>query len=58
VLAFLANPEHKSQRYWPLRTSSVAANEKAVQSLTPAQTQLLASGQASLAGVLATFGGG
>jgi type VI secretion system ImpM family protein len=57
LLAFLANPEHKSQRYWPLRTSSAAANEKAVQALAPPQSQLLASGQASLAGVLATFGG-
>jgi hypothetical protein len=58
LIAFLANPEHKSQRYWPLRTSSAAANEKAVQALAPAQSHLLASGQASLAGVLATFGTG
>ena len=58
MLAFLANPEHKSQRFWPLHTSNVAANEKAVQSLAPAQSQLLASGQASLADVLATFGAG
>jgi type VI secretion system protein ImpM len=57
MLAFLANPEHKSQRFWPLHTTSAAANEKAVQALTPAQSQLFASGQASLAGVLATFGG-
>jgi type VI secretion system ImpM family protein len=57
LLAFLANPDHKSQRYWPLRTSNPAANEKAVQSLAPAVSQLLASGQASLAGVLATFAG-
>jgi hypothetical protein len=56
-LPCLANPEHKSQRFWPLHTNSAAANEKAVQALTPAQSQLLASGQASLAGVLATFGG-
>ena len=57
MLAFLANPEHKSQRFWPLRTSSALANEKAVQSLSPAQSHLLGSGQASLADVLATFGG-
>lgn len=57
MLAYLANPEHKGQRYWPLRTSNAAANEKAVQSLSPAQAQLLASGQASLADVLVTFGG-
>ena len=58
MLAFLANPEHKSQRFWPLRTNSVAANEKAVQALSPAQSQLLGSGQASLADVLETFGAG
>jgi type VI secretion system ImpM family protein len=57
VLAFLANPEHKSQRYWPLRTDNPTANEKAMQALSPAESQLLTSGQASLAGVLATFGG-
>ncbi len=55
MLAFLANPDHKSQRYWPLRTSNTAANEKAIQALPPALSQLLSSGQASLAGVLATF---
>ena len=58
MLAFLANPEHKSQRFWPLHTTSVAANEKAVQALSPAQSQLLGSGQASLADVLETFGTG
>lgn len=57
MLAFLANPEHKSSRYWPLRTNNVAANEKAVQSLSPAQAQLLAGGDVSLAAVLAGFGG-
>ena len=56
MLAFLANPEHKSQRFWPLHTDSVAANEKAVQALSSAQSQLLGSGQASLADVLETFG--
>ena len=58
MLAFLANPEHKSQRFWPLKTNSVSANEKAVQALSPAQSQLLGSGQASLADVLETFGRG
>jgi len=56
MLAYLANPEHKGQRLWPLRTSNTAASEKAAQALTPAQARLLASGQASLADVLATFG--
>ena len=58
MLAFLANPEHKASRFWPLHTTSVAANEKAVQALSPAQSQLLGSGQASLADVLETFGTG
>jgi type VI secretion system ImpM family protein len=56
MLAYLANPEHKGQRLWPLRTSNTVASEKAAQALSPAQAQLLASGQASLADVLATFG--
>jgi len=58
MLAFLANPEHKASRYWPLRTNNIAANEKAVQSLAPAQVQLLEGGEVSLAGVLAGFSGG
>ncbi len=57
MLAFAANPEHKSSRYWPLRTSNAAANEKALAALSPAQTQLLSGGDVSLAAVLAGFGG-
>jgi type VI secretion system ImpM family protein len=57
MLAFLDNPEHKSSRYWHLRTTNLAANEKALQSLSPAQAQLLAGGEVSLAAVLAGFGG-
>jgi len=55
LLAFLANPDHKSQRYWPLRTNNATANEQAVHALPTPLSQLLASGQASLAGVLETF---
>jgi type VI secretion system ImpM family protein len=58
MLAYLSNPEHKGSRYWPLRTNNIAANEKAMQSLTPAQVQLLTTGEVSLAAVLAAFGGG
>ena len=57
MLAFLANPEHKASRYWPLKTNNIAANEKAEQSLSPAQVQLLATGEVSLAAVLAAFSG-
>jgi type VI secretion system ImpM family protein len=57
MLAYLANPEHKGSRYWPLRTNNMAANEKAEHALSPAQTQLLAGGEVSLAAVLASFGG-
>ncbi len=56
MLAYLANPEHKGSRFWPLHTTNTAASEKAVGALTPAQCQLLASGGASLAEVLAVFG--
>ena len=55
ILAYLANPEHKSSRYWPLRTNSPAANVKAGQGLSAEQQRLLGSGQVSLAGVLAAF---
>jgi type VI secretion system ImpM family protein len=57
MLAYLANPEHKGARYWPLRTNNVAANEKAEHALSPAQAQVLAAGDVSLAAVLAAFGG-
>lgn len=56
MLAYLANPEHRGSRYWPLRTANAAASEKAVAALSPAQSQLLASGEGSLADVLAVFG--
>jgi type VI secretion system ImpM family protein len=56
MLAYLANPEHKGSRFWPLHTTNTAASEKAVSGLSPAQSQLLASGGASLAEVLAVFG--
>jgi type VI secretion system ImpM family protein len=55
MLAYLANPEHKGPRYWPLRTSNLAANEKAAHALSPAQVQLLEGGDVSLAAVLAAF---
>lgn len=58
MLAYLANPEHKGSRYWPLRTSNLAANEKAEQALTPAQAQLLTGGDVSLASVLVGFSQG
>jgi type VI secretion system ImpM family protein len=58
MLAYLANPEHKGSRFWPLRTHNVAANEKAVQALTATQLQLLTGGGVSLAAVLAGFSGG
>jgi type VI secretion system ImpM family protein len=58
MIAYLANPEHKASRYWPLKTNNIAANEKAEQSLSPAQVQLLATGEVSLAAVLAAFSGG
>jgi type VI secretion system ImpM family protein len=58
LLAYLANPEHKGSRFWPLRTSSMTANDKAEQSLLPGQVQMLAGGEVSLAAVLAAFAAG
>jgi len=58
MLAYLANPDHRGSRYWPLRTGNAAASEKAAAALSPAQVQRLASGEGSLADVLAVFGAG
>jgi len=55
MLAFLADPDHKSNRRWPLRTSSQAARAGAVEKLSPSQRQALAAEDASLADVLSVF---
>jgi type VI secretion system protein ImpM len=55
LFAFLANPRHKSGRFWPLRTDVESALDQAVAALTPDQRRVLES-PATLADVLAVFG--
>jgi hypothetical protein len=58
MLAYLADPDHKSTRRWPLRTSSQAARTGAMERLSPSQRELLAAEDAPLADVLSVFSGG
>jgi len=55
LLAFLANPRHKSGRFWPLKTDVDSALDQAVAGLTPDQRRVLET-PATLADVLAVFG--
>jgi type VI secretion system ImpM family protein len=55
ILSFLANPRHKSGRFWPLRTEVDAALDQAVAALGPEQRRVLES-PATLADLLAAFG--
>jgi type VI secretion system protein ImpM len=56
ILAFLANPRHKSGRFWPLRTEVDAALENAFAALTPEQRTTLENPGATLSDLLAVFG--
>jgi type VI secretion system protein ImpM len=53
MLAYLADPDHKGSRRWPLCTHVACGN--AVDKLSLAQRQVLAAGDASLADVLHVF---
>jgi len=55
ILAYLADPDHKSSRCWPLRTHDPKAGVNALQTLPLPQGQVLAAGDASLADVLQLF---
>ena len=55
ILSYLANPRHKSGRFWPLRTDVDSALDQAVAALTPDQRRVLES-PATLADLLAAFG--
>jgi hypothetical protein len=55
MLAYLADPEHKGSRLWPLRTPNQSARSDALERLSPPQRQVLAAGDASLADVLQLF---
>lgn len=55
ILSYLANPRHKSGRFWPLRTDVDSALDQALAALTPDQRRVLES-PATLADLLAAFG--
>jgi hypothetical protein len=55
MLAYLADPDHKGTRRWPLRTSSQTARASAMEKLPPSQREVLAAQDASLADVLLVF---
>jgi type VI secretion system protein ImpM len=55
MLAFLANPRHRSQRFWPLRTEVPAATEQALAALAPGQRRCVEDPRSSLAQLVAEF---
>jgi type VI secretion system protein ImpM len=55
MLAFLANPRHRSRRLWPLRTEVPEAASQAINALTPAQRRCVEDADASLAALVAEF---
>jgi type VI secretion system protein ImpM len=55
MLAYWADPDHKSSRRWPLHTVNQAARAGASEKLSAAQRQILAAADASLAEVLSVF---
>jgi type VI secretion system protein ImpM len=55
LLAYLADPEHKGSRRWPLRTLDQSARAKALEKRSPAQRRVLLAEDASLADVLQVF---
>jgi type VI secretion system ImpM family protein len=55
LLSFLANPRHKSGRFWPLRTEVDSALDSALAALAPEQRKVLENPAATLAEVIAAF---
>lgn len=56
MLAYLANPRHRSQRLWPLRTSVDSAATLALAALTPQQRRCVEDPKTSMGQVVASFG--
>jgi type VI secretion system ImpM family protein len=56
LLPYLANPQHRATRFWPLRTDAAAAIDGALKALSPEQKRLVEDPSASLASLLAAFG--
>ena len=55
MVAYLADPERKGSRLWPLRTLDQRARANAMGKLSPVQKQVLAAMDASLADILQVF---
>lgn len=55
ALSYLANPRHRAQRFWPLRTEVAAALDQAMNALTPDQRRRVDDPRASLGDLLTTF---
>jgi type VI secretion system protein ImpM len=55
MFAFWANPHHRSQRLWPLRTEVAAALATATSGLTSAQRRIVDDPSTSLAQLVAEF---
>jgi type VI secretion system protein ImpM len=58
AFAFLANPRHRSPRFWPLRTDVTAAVDKAFGALAPNQKLCVENQASTLADAAAAFGEG
>ncbi len=54
-LSYLANPQHRASRFWPLRTDVAAAIESTTKTLTPDQQRAVSDDQSSLASLLTAF---
>jgi type VI secretion system ImpM family protein len=55
ALAYVANPRHRSSRFWPLRTDAVAATEQAWAALGAQQQRAIEEPASSLGGLAAVF---
>jgi type VI secretion system protein ImpM len=56
ALAYLANPRHRSNRLWPLRTTVASAAEQALAALTTEQRRAVEDPGATLGELAAAFG--
>jgi type VI secretion system ImpM family protein len=56
ALAFLANPRHRSTRFWPLRTTVTSAVDQAWAALTPEQRATVEDPAATFGDLAAAFG--
>jgi type VI secretion system protein ImpM len=55
AFGFLANPKHRSRRFWPLRTDVSVALDQALQALSPDQRRAVENPSVSLGDLVAVF---